>query len=315
MAVNANGSTHDSTQLNRVCCICFFRVSFAFKLFGADLSLLLFLLLSYSNGSIRVTYRIKIQPGSPEGYKKSDKLEEKLLEHFVKKIGETGPWRRIRWDPNFFRRFLKVEMTTVAPSTTTTMEPTKETTKPAKETTKLMKETTKPMKETTQPAKETIDPKKETTKPSKETTEPTEETIKPTKETTKPMKETTHPAKETTKPTKETTRPAKETTEPTEETTKPTKEATKATEETTEISTSKTKATIQTEFYESTAKALGETFTENLTDPNSEEFRAMEEKFCKAVSSYSKEIFTYHHSLRSLQSRTEIRNKISFVMI
>ena len=39
-----------------------------------------------------------------------------------------------------------------------------------------------------------------------------------------------------------------------------------------------------TEYYESAASALGETFTQNLTDPTSKEYKALEEKFCKAVS-------------------------------
>ena len=37
------------------------------------------------------------------------------------------------------------------------------------------------------------------------------------------------------------------------------------------------------EIYESEASALGETFTENLTNPDSQEFHDMEERFCQAV--------------------------------
>ena len=91
-------------------------------------------------------YRLKLQP--TEGLKESDNIEEKLLEHFVKKISQTGPWNRIKWDTKFLQQFLKLEITTIAPSSTTptTLTKTSETSKPTvvewKETTEILTDQT-----------------------------------------------------------------------------------------------------------------------------------------------------------------------------
>ena len=73
---------------------------------------------------MRARYRIRLQPSTPDGFKKTERIEERLLEHLQKKIAQTGPWDTIKWDPNFYRGFMKIIMTTVAPSTTL---PTKQT--------------------------------------------------------------------------------------------------------------------------------------------------------------------------------------------
>ena len=68
---------------------------------------------------MRARYRIRLQPNSPGGFKKTERIEERLLEHFRKKIGQTGPWDTIIWDTNFYRGFTKL-ITTVPPTTFTT---------------------------------------------------------------------------------------------------------------------------------------------------------------------------------------------------
>ena len=68
---------------------------------------------------MRARYRIRLQPHSPGGFKKTERIEERLLEHFRKKIGQTGPWDTIIWDTNFYRGFTKL-ITTVPPTTSTT---------------------------------------------------------------------------------------------------------------------------------------------------------------------------------------------------
>ena len=77
---------------------------------------------------MRARYRIRLQPSTPDGFKKTERIEERLLEHFQKKIAQTGPWDTIKWNPNFYRRFMKIIMTTVAPSTTLSTKHTSRTT-------------------------------------------------------------------------------------------------------------------------------------------------------------------------------------------
>ena len=87
---------------------------------------------------MRARYRIRLQPSTPDGFKKTERIEERLLEHFQKKIAQTGPWDTIKWDPNFYRGFMKIIMTTVAPSTTL---PTKQTSRITETTTSKENET------------------------------------------------------------------------------------------------------------------------------------------------------------------------------